>query len=120
MTSVRVPATASAAYVKHKHPASGYAVAAVAAVVAVEGGSCTRARVVIGGVTGTPVLAEGTGASLEGAPVSDEAIAAASAQVAGALADAIGDTYASATYRTHLATVLARRALQAAFERAAS
>ena len=120
ITSVRVPATASAAYVKHKHPASGYAVAAVAAVVALDGGTCTSARVVVGGVTGTPVLAEAAGAALEGASPWEDAIAAASAQVAGALGDAIGDTYASAAYRTHLATVLARRALTTAFERAGS
>jgi aerobic carbon-monoxide dehydrogenase medium subunit len=122
VTSVRVPVTGAGtggAYLKHKHPASGYAVAAAAAVVSVEGGTCTRARLVIGGVTGVPVDAKEAGSALEGSPVSDEAIAAASAQVAGALGDAIGDTYASAAYRTHLATVLARRALRAAFDRAA-
>ena len=74
----------------------------------------------LGGVTGVPVEAKEAASALEGTPVSDEAIAAASAQVAGALGDAIGDPYASAAYRTHLATVLARRALTAAFERAAS
>jgi carbon-monoxide dehydrogenase medium subunit len=123
VTSVHVPATGSGtggAYLKHKHPASGYAVAAVAAVVSVDGGTCTNARVVIGGVTGVPVEAKEAASALEGSPVSDDATAAASAQVAGALGDAIGDPYASAAYRTHLATVLARRALTAAFERAAS
>jgi CO/xanthine dehydrogenase FAD-binding subunit len=38
--------------------------------------------------------------------------------VPGALTGVLGDTYASAEYRTHLATVLANRALEAAFERA--
>jgi carbon-monoxide dehydrogenase medium subunit len=121
LTSVRVPATEAGtggAYLKHKHPASGYAVAAVAAVVAVDGGTCTRARVVVGGATGVPVEATEAASSLEGSAVSDEGIAGASAKVAGALGDAIGDTYASAAYRTHLATVLARRALATAFERA--
>ena len=46
------------------------------------------------------------------------AIAAAAAQVPTALGDAFGDGYASAEYRTHLAEVLARRALTAAFARA--
>ena len=39
ITSVHVPMTGAgtgAAYIKHKHPASGYAVAAVAALVTVE------------------------------------------------------------------------------------
>jgi aerobic carbon-monoxide dehydrogenase medium subunit len=123
VTSVQVPVTEAGtggAYVKHKHPASGYAVAAVAAVVSVDGGTCRGARIVVGGVTGVPVDAKEAASSLEGSVVSDGAIAAASARVADALGDAIGDTYASATYRTHLATVIARRALKAAFDRAAS
>jgi len=109
VTSVRVPATVSAAYAKHKHPASGYAVAAVAAVVSVDGGTVTRARIVVGGVTGTPVVVEAAG---------KDAIAAATDKVPQKLADALGDTYASAAYRRHLASVLARRALATAFERA--
>jgi carbon-monoxide dehydrogenase medium subunit len=120
--SVRVPtgqAGTGAAYAKHKHPASGYAVAAVAAVVSTEGGTCKRARIVVGGVTGVPVEATAAAAALEGTPASDEAIAVAAAKVPDALADALGDTYASTAYRTHLATVLARRALTAAIERAA-
>jgi len=95
VTSVRVPAVTGAAYVKHKHPASGYAVVGVASVVSASG-----PRIVVGGVTGTPV---------EVTVVKE---------VAGALSGAIGDTYASAAYRTHLATVLARRALAIAAERA--
>src|SRR5262245_8374314 len=58
LTSVHVPAAGAgtgSAYAKHKHPASGYAVAAAAAVVAVGGGSCTAAKLVVGGVTGAPV-----------------------------------------------------------------
>src|SRR5207247_10828602 len=58
VTAVRVPvseAGSGAAYAKHKHPASGYAVAAVAAVVSTKGGTVTRARIVVGGVTGVPV-----------------------------------------------------------------
>jgi carbon-monoxide dehydrogenase medium subunit len=119
VTSVMLPVATGAAYVKHKHPASGYAVAAVAAVVSTDGGTCTDARIVVGGVTGGPVDATAAAAALEGASVSDNAIATASAKVADALAGAIGDSYASAAYRTHLATVLARRALGTAFERAA-
>ncbi len=122
VTSVRVPLTPAgtgAAYVKHKHPASGYAVVGVAAVVSAEGGACARARVVVGGVTGVPVDATAAAAALAGSPGSEESIAAASAKVPEALAGALGDTYASGAYRTHLATVLTRRALAAALEQAA-
>jgi carbon-monoxide dehydrogenase medium subunit len=110
VTSVRVPATRGAAYVKHAHPASGYAVVGVAAVV--DGGN---ARVTVGGVTATPVHAPVD--ELGGEPTS-EAIATAAESVAQALSDPIGDTYASAEYRAHLATVLARRALTTAYGRA--
>jgi carbon-monoxide dehydrogenase medium subunit len=118
VTSVRVPAAKGAAYVKHKHPASGYAVVGVAAAVSVESGACTRAIIIVGGVTGVPVAAPAAAAALVGGPGSDDAIAAAGAKVPEALGGAIGDTYASAAYRTHLASVLTRRALAAAFARA--
>jgi carbon-monoxide dehydrogenase medium subunit len=120
ITSVRVPtapAGTGTAYVKHKHPASGYAVAGAAAAVTVEGGACTSARLVVGGVTGAPV--EIPAGSLTGTRGATEELAAAAAAVPGALTGVIGDTYASAEYRTHLATVLAKRALAKAFERAA-
>jgi carbon-monoxide dehydrogenase medium subunit len=122
LTSVRVPATPAgtgAAYVKHKHPASGYAVAAVAAVVTVSGGTCTSARIVVGGVTGLPADATAAAEALAGSPGSEEAIAGAAAKIPEALRGGLGDSYASAEYRTHLATVLARRALATAVERAA-
>jgi aerobic carbon-monoxide dehydrogenase medium subunit len=121
VTSVQVPATPAgtgAAYVKHSHPASRYAVVGVAAVVSVEGGTCTQARITVGGVTSPPVHATAAAETLVGSPGSEEAIAAAAEKVPEVLTDAIGDTYASAEYRTHLATVLAKRALRRAFERA--
>jgi aerobic carbon-monoxide dehydrogenase medium subunit len=121
ITSVTVPATppgTGAAYVKHDHPASGFAVVGVAAVVTVEGGNCTKARVVVGGVTGRPVRATAAQEALTGGPASAEAIEAAAAKVAEALEGVTSDTYASGEYRTHLAPVLAKRALTTAFERA--
>ena len=122
VTSVRVPAVAAgtgAAYVKHRHPASGYSVAAVAAVLGVEGGKCSEARLVVGGVTGTPVVAGDAANAIIGiAPVDEAAIAAAAQKVAAALTGAVGDTYASGEYRVHLATVMAKRAIAAAFEAA--
>ena len=120
VTSVKVPATGpgtGAAYLKHAHPASRYAVVGVAAVVTVENGSCTSARVTVGGLTAPPV--DAAVESLVGGPGSEEAIATAAEKVPESLADVSGDTYASGEYRKHLATVLAKRALREAFERAA-
>jgi aerobic carbon-monoxide dehydrogenase medium subunit len=122
VTSVKVPATPAgtgAAYVKHRHPASGYTVVGVAAVVSVEGGTCTDARLTVGGVTAPPVHATAAADSLTGGPGSEDAIAAAAEQVPESIPHATGDAYASAEYRTHLAKVLAARALTKAFERAA-
>jgi aerobic carbon-monoxide dehydrogenase medium subunit len=119
ITAVRIPVTGSgigAAYVKHRHPASGYCVAGAAAVVGIDGGTCSRARLAIGGATGTPVAIPVD--ALVGQAPSADAIAGATGGVPDALADALGDTYASPEYRRHLGGVLARRALAAAFDRA--
>lgn len=120
VVSVRVPVTGSgtgAAYVKHRHPASSYAVAGACAVVTVEGGTCSRARVVVGGATGSPVVVGAAAEQLVGKEPSAEAIAAAAATVPEALAMPLEDTYASGEYRRHLGEVIARRALETAFGR---
>jgi carbon-monoxide dehydrogenase medium subunit len=111
VTEVSVPETRSAAYAKHRHPASGYAVVGVAASLRVEGGTCTAARLVVGGVTGSPVIATAAEGALVDQEPSEQAIATAAATVTEAIRDPIGDTYASGEYRVHLAGVLARQAL---------
>lgn len=119
VTSVNVPslpAGTGAAYIKHRHPASSYAVVGVAAIVMVESGSITGARLAVGGVVGRPVNVDVSG--LTGQTPSADAFAAATDAVGGALANPIGDLYASGEYRVHLAGVLGRRALALAAERA--
>jgi carbon-monoxide dehydrogenase medium subunit len=121
VTAIRVSGTGAgggAAYVKHAHPASGYAVVGVAAAVSVDGGSCTAARVAVGGAAPTAVRATHAEDALTGAAPTPEAIAAAAEAVPQALPETLSDTYASGEYRAHLATVLAKRALTSAFERA--
>ncbi|MFQ5679739.1 MAG: FAD binding domain-containing protein [Gemmatimonadota bacterium] len=121
VTAVRVPATPAgtgAAYEKHPHPASRYAVVGVAAVLSLDSGACSGVELVVGGVTGMPARVPGAAEALEGAALSPEAIAAAAASVPAALPEPMGDLYASGEYRVHLATVLARRALERAAERA--
>jgi carbon-monoxide dehydrogenase medium subunit len=118
ITSVAVPVTAKgtgAAYLKHRHPASGYAVVGVGAVVTVAEGRCTAVQLTIGGVAETPVNADAAAKALTGQAPSDEAIAAAAEQVSAP--GQIADGYASGEYRVELARVLARRALAAAVER---
>ena len=118
VTALRVPRVSTgtgAAYEKHRHPASGYAVAGVACVATVAEGKCTNARVAVGGVTGLPVRATDTEQVMIGiAPVDEERIGAAVEAVASALSGGLSDTYASSEYRAHLARVLAKRAIEAA------
>lgn len=122
LTSIKVPAMEAGtggAYLKHRHPASSYAVVGVAALVSVDGGKCTRARIVVGGVSANPVRATDAEEALTGEAVNADSFAAAAAKIAGAVDDPMGDIYASGEFRVHLATVLAKRALALAAERAA-
>jgi carbon-monoxide dehydrogenase medium subunit len=121
VTSVRVPATGAgrgAVYLKHRHPASSYAVVGAAATVTLDGGSCTDARVVVGGATSTPLAIDGIAEALAGGAVTADTATEAAARVGDALADPLGDTYASGEYRVHLAQVLTARALVQAARRA--
>lgn len=106
------------AYVKFSHPASRYAVIGVAAVVSASGGTCSAARVAIGGLLPVPVRCTAVERSIAGQRATTEAIRRAAAEVAGALKDDVmGDVFASAEYRKAVAPVYVKRALAAAFER---
>jgi carbon-monoxide dehydrogenase medium subunit len=121
LTSISVPAYGAGtggAYFKHAHPASGYAVVGAAARVSLSGGQCTDTRLVVGGVTASPTRLFAAEEALNGHAPDAGTIAAAAALVGAALANPIGDHYASADYRRHLAEVLAKRALAKAAERA--
>lgn len=123
VTAIRVPVTPSgtgAAYLKHPHPASRYAVAGAAARVTVADGVCETADLAVGGVTGSPVVVTAAADLLAGNEPTEEVLAEAARTVAEALENPMGDLYASGEYRVHLAGVLARRALRRAVERAAA
>jgi carbon-monoxide dehydrogenase medium subunit len=108
------------AYAKFTHPASRYAVVGAAAVVVVSGGTCSAARIAVGGLTATAVRAPAVEKALAGARVSPETIARAADAVAGDLrGDLLEDIFASAEYRRAMAAVYVKRALAAALERAA-
>jgi len=81
-------------------------------------GTCTSARVAIGGLGSGPVRAIPTEMDLQGKPLIAQIIAAAAAKAAEET-DPDGDTYASAAYKRHVATVYARRAIDHAVRRAA-
>ena len=105
-------------YEKHRHPASGYAVVGVAAVVTLgQGDTVASARIAVTGATSKATRATAAEQALTGQPLTDQTIAAA-AQAAPDGLDLNGDLYASADYRRHLLTVMTRRALEAAVNRA--
>ena len=121
ITAVELPAGAAAgtgsAYLKHPHPASGYAVCGAAAVVSLDAaGRCSRARLAIGGVGPVPVAIDV--AALSGETLEQAAVDAALAGID--IADPLSDPYASSDYRIRLARVLGRRALLLAASRAAA
>ena len=122
LTSVSVPSLPSgsgSAYVKFPHPASRYSVVGAAAIVTVQGGRCSSASVVVGGVETMPTRASSVEAALAGSDLGEEALDAAAAALADDFTgDPMSDIFASAEYRRAMAAVYTRCALVAAVSRA--
>jgi carbon-monoxide dehydrogenase medium subunit len=116
LTEIRIPALPAhtgAAYVKHPHPASRFAVVGVAAVVTVEGGRCKEAHVAVTGVGSRATRAKGVEAALAGKALDAAGISAAAAKAADGI-EMSADLQGSVEYKRHLTQVYARRALEAA------
>ncbi|MGH2373826.1 MAG: FAD binding domain-containing protein [bacterium] len=107
-----------AAYLKMPNPASGFALAGVAAAVGLDSdGLAAHVRVGITGVAPTAYRATAVEEAVVGQDPTDERLA----QASGAAADGVeanSDIHAGAAYRLHLARVLTRRALILARDRA--
>jgi aerobic carbon-monoxide dehydrogenase medium subunit len=102
------------AYRKLPHPASSYAVAAVSAAVRLDGEDrVARAALAVGGVAAVPFRAHAAEAELTGRRLDDEAAHAAAGRLFDG-AEPMGDLYASADYRVHIARLYAVEALLAA------
>lgn len=97
--------------------AGDYAVVAVAAAITVRDGTIESARIGLAGAADRPVRAAAAEAALSGQPATAESVsAAASAISVQVTADAVRD----ASFASHVAGVLGRRALTSALERAGS
>ncbi len=122
LTAIRFPVLpdrSGDAYIKHPHPASGFAVVGIAARVTLDPkGVVETARVGITGVNSKPYRAQAVESALTGKSPSSKNLAAAASHAADGI-DANGDLYASGEYRSHLAKVFTERALALAVERAA-
>ena len=115
LTEIRVPKHTGwgAHYEKFVRVAHQWPIVAVAAAVKVDGGTITEARVGLTNMGSTPVRARGVEEALAGQPASDEAVRAAAARAADGCSPP-SDLNGDADYRSHLATVLTRRAVLAA------
>jgi carbon-monoxide dehydrogenase medium subunit len=122
LTEIRIPiprAGTGGAYAKFRHPASGYALIGVAALVTREGGGAIQqARVALTGVGTRAARARGVEQALTGKKADEALIADAATRVTEGL-EPRADAQGSAEYKKHLAAVYARRAISLAIERAA-
>lgn len=115
LTEIRFPGSGAgtgAAYRSITQPASGYSIVGVAAVVTLAGGRVSSARVGVTGVGALPYRATAVEALVVAGGAA--AIGAAAAHAADGQ-EVNGDIHADVEYRTAMAAVIARRALEAAF-----
>lgn len=114
LTELIIPkpaADARMAYMKHAHPASGYAVVGIAAVLSMSGASVEDVRVAVTGATSRPERLQAVEDALRGTELTGETIGAASVVAAEGVA-INGDPYADEEYRAQLMRVLTRQALE--------
>jgi len=95
------------------------AVVGVAASVALDGGRCVAARVVLGAVGPTPILATDAAVELIGKEI-DDAVLERVARAAVAAGRPISDKRGTAEFRRRIIGVLTRRVVAAAVQRAAA
>ena len=120
LVEVRLPTRAAgtgAAYRKFEQPASGYALVGVAAFVRLEGDTLAEARIGVTGASTRPYRAMAVETALVGKAATPETLTEAARHATDGV-EVAGDIFAAPDYRAHLATVFARRALEAAVERA--
>lgn len=111
-----LPAGTGGSYQKMEHPASGYSIVGVAAVVGMSGGSVSHARVALTGVGEVAYRAKAVEAALVGSDGSPAAVAAAAEHAADGQT-VNGDIHADRDYRARMAVVYTRRAIEAALGR---
>jgi aerobic carbon-monoxide dehydrogenase medium subunit len=121
ITSVRLPLLrrGGAAIVEQSRTAGDFATVVAVAVLVLEDGGITSARVCVGGAETRPVRAQGAESALVGASPRPEVFDAAAHEASEEI-DPVSDAVSSAGYRRHLTRLLTRRALDLASARAAA
>lgn len=113
ITGISVPKTAfnaKSVYLKFKQPASRFALAGIAVAAEMSGDTIDNIRIGVTGVGEYAFRAMKTENALKGKTLNEANIAAAVADLTDGVT-VISDHYASEKYRTHLAQVVAKRAL---------
>ena len=120
LREIRIPTSKgkpAQAYMKVRHPASGFAVVGVAVNLSIDGGKCQSAGIGITGVSSKAYRASKVESGLKGNTLDAKTVSAAAAHAADGV-EVNSDLYASAEYRKQLATVYTRRAIETAAGRA--
>jgi aerobic carbon-monoxide dehydrogenase medium subunit len=121
LTAVRIPVAAErsgSAYLKLRHPASGYAAVGVAVCLTLgDAGHIEQVAVGITGAGPKAYRATSVEEDLKGKSASGKTVEQAAARVTEGV-ELNSDLYATAEYRSHLTQVYTRRAIEVALERA--
>ncbi len=122
LTEIRVPKLPGSghgsAYVKHKYIEGGFAIVGAAAVLSVnKDGTCDSVKLVLSGVSTSPVRVETIEKEFRGKKLDERAIEEAGRMVLEAVQNPLSDIHAPADYRREMAAVFAKRALRLALAR---
>ncbi|MGH1478009.1 MAG: FAD binding domain-containing protein [Geminicoccales bacterium] len=121
LTAIRFPIPLSGhgyAYQKQKRKIGDYATAAAAVLLTMKGGQCAQASISLTNVADTPLFAEAASQALVGSTIDKAAIDAA-VNEAEAITSPAEDGRGPAAFRTKVAGVMVRRAIEQARSRAA-
>jgi len=120
VSAIRIPKPAAGhgyGYEKLKRKIGDYATAAAAVLITMSAGTCTSASIGLTNVSETPLWAEAAGKALVGTKL-DEASIATAVAAAEAITNPASDMRGPAEYRTKMAGIMLRRALERAKSRA--
>jgi len=113
-----IPGNIGYAYLKHRHPASGFAIVGVAVLLALDSrGNCQRVRVGVTGLGSKAFRAQLAEAVVSGKIPDAATIASAASTVTDGI-DPLTDIHVSGEFRAELARVFTRRALALSAARA--
>ena len=121
LTGISIPrlrAGTGYAYEKQKRKIGDYATAAAAVLIGMEGGQCASASIAMTNLADTPVWASAAAEALVGTSLDDDARGAAVSAAIAAI-DPVADNRGPVEFKTHVAGVILRRAIDRAAVRAA-